>query len=145
MAKPKPEKKPNPAPTTAQREYARSIGLKVSRDATRSDLFVAVLKRHARRRRLAKIVYLTSIDGKSWSARIEPYAFQRSREGLRVRCFVHPDDPEPDVVADFQTSGWHLYLVDDIEDVSDGGDSFAPRPYSRVEDEATFSIEDAQS
>jgi hypothetical protein len=132
---------PEPPPTPAQLAYARSVGLKIGADATRTDVVVALLQRHARRQRIAEIVYLTTIDGAPWTARVEPYIFQPSREGLRLRCFVLPTAPEPDVIADFQESGWHLYLVEDIEDVRDGGAGFVSRPYRRSADEVSITIE----
>ncbi len=100
-----------------------------------------LLEHLGRRRRLSEITYLTTADGERWVARVEPYAFHRSREGLRLRSFLPPSDSEPDVVYDYQTAGWHLYLIDDIENVRDGGATFIRRVYERHEDTAVFSME----
>jgi len=132
---------PDPVASPDQLEYARFLGLTPARDVARSDLMADLLEHLGRRRRLAEIAHLTTADGERRVARVEPYAFQRSREGLRLRCFLPPSDSEPDVVYDYQTAGWHLYLIDDIEDVRDGGATFIRRLYQRHEDTAIFSMD----
>lgn len=91
-------------------------------------------------RRVASIVYLTDIEGNPWRARIEPHGFRRSGEGFRLRCYLPPQDQEPDVVSDYQTARWHLYLVEDIESVEPTQASFEARPYTRSDDEVSITI-----
>ena len=91
-------------------------------------------------RRCARIRYLTDVEGPPWTAVVEPHGFERSREGLRLRCYLPPSEHEPDVVSDFQISGWHLYLIEDIERIKPASLAFEQRPYRRTDDEVSVGI-----
>lgn len=74
------------------------------------------------------------------AGRIEPHGFRRSKEGFRVRCYLPPQENEPDVVTADQTEGWHLYLIEDIDWIEATQTGFTPRPYKRNDDEASITI-----
>ncbi|MBN1796056.1 MAG: hypothetical protein JW804_05230 [Sedimentisphaerales bacterium] len=120
----------NPSASPEQIAYAQSLGLTLPKDADRIDVVMSILLVLADEKHKVRAVYLTDINNEPWSPIIEPYKFQRSKEGIRLRCWVYEPKPVPDVVADYQTEGWHLYLVDDIESVVDTGESFIPREYN---------------
>ncbi len=117
-------------PTSAKQvAHAESLGLTLPVNPDRSMVVSSVLSVLAEKRHKARIIYSSDIDGNPWSPIIEPYKFQKHKEGIRLRCWVYEPMPARDVVADYQTEGWHLYLVDDIESAFDIGESFTPREY----------------
>ena len=131
---------PYPPASPALRDYVLGLGVSLAHDASHPECVFEVLRWCIVHRRAARIRYLTDIDGSPWNAVIEPHGFQRSREGFRVRCYLPPTEPEPDVVADFQVSGWHLYLIEDIEQIEVTSVAFEPRPYRRTDDEVSITI-----
>ena len=120
---------PNTPASAEQVAYAKSLGLTLPVNPDRSMVVASVLSVLAEKRRKACIVYSSDLDGDPWSPTIEPYRFQKHKRGIRLRCWVYEPKPARDVVADYQTEGWHLYLVDDIESAFDIGESFAPHEY----------------
>ena len=120
---------PTPPARPEQVDHAKSLGVPLTGNPDRFEIVISILCVLINERRKAHIIYLSDIDGKSWSPIIEPYSFQRSKQGIRLRCWVYEPKPTADVVSDFQTEGWHLYLVDDIESVLDTGESFESREY----------------
>lgn len=131
-----------PQPPASPELLARAAALpgRLPVPASRTDCVVAILTWCAENHRTAAITYLSDLGGNPWRPEIEPYAFSSSREGTRLRCFLPARDPYPDVVADFQTEGWHLYLVEDIESGEVMPTHFEPRPYRRFREEASLLI-----
>ena len=124
-------KLPNPPASAEQVAYAESLGLTLPVNPDRSIVTVSVLSVLAEKQHKARITYLSDLDGNPWSPIIEPYKFQKYKRGIQLRCWVYEPKPVCDVVADHQTEGWHLYLVDDIESAFDMGEPFAPREYKQ--------------
>jgi hypothetical protein len=121
-------------------DHVAALGICFEERPTRPECVFELLRWCIRNGRVAMIQYLTDVDGNPWRTKIEPHGFNRSKEGFRVRCFRPAEPDEPDVVSDFQTDGWHLYLVEDIEYAEATDQSFARRPYSREQDEISITI-----
>jgi hypothetical protein len=134
-------KLPSPSAMPEQISHAESLGIKLSENASRIEVVISILSVLIERHHIAQIVYLTDLNGKPWKPLIEPYAFQKSEEGIRLRCWVYEGEPIPDWRSDYLTEdkGWHLYLIDDIESVRDTDKSFVPRQYRR-QDDVTLTI-----
>ena len=131
---------PYPPAAPDLRDHLHSLGVTLADNASLPECVFEVLRWCIVHRRCARIRYLTDVDGNPWIAVVEPHGFQRSREGFRVRCYLPPADAEPDVVSDFQISGWHLYLIEDIERIEASASSFAERPYRRADDDERITI-----
>ena len=132
-------KLPSPSATSEQINHAESLGIKLSKNASRIEVVLSILLVLIDRHHIAQVVYLTDLNGKPWKPLIEPYAFQKSKEGIRLRCWVYENEPILDAGLGYQTEGWHLYLINDIESVRDTGKSFVPREY-RQSDELTITL-----
>ena len=131
---------PYPPASHELRDRVLSLGVSITDDASHPECVFEVLRWCIVHRRCARIRYLTDVDGNPWSAVVEPHGFQRSREGFRLRCYLPPDEHEPDVVSDFQIAGWHLYLIEDIEQIEATSLAFEQRPYRRTDDEVSITI-----
>jgi hypothetical protein len=131
---------PYPSASRELVDHAASLGLKLPDDPSRPGSVFEVLRWCIQHHRVASIVYLTDVEGNPWHARVEPHAFHRSKEGIRLRCYLPAQEDEPDVVSDFQTNGWHLYLIEDMESAQAGSAAFKPRPYARSDDEVSITI-----
>jgi hypothetical protein len=116
------------------------LGVTIADDASHPECVFEVLRWCIAHRRCARIRYLTNVEGNPWSTVVEPHGFRRSREGFRLRCYLRPDEHEPDVVLDFQITGWHLYLIEDIEQIEATSSAFEQRPYRRTDDEVSITI-----
>jgi len=121
-------------------EHVASLGVDLPSEPSRPECVFEVLRWCIRRHRLVSIVYLTDVEGHPWSAQVEPHGFGSSKEGIRLRCYLPTQNNEPDVVSDFQTCGWHLYLIEDIEWAQGGLTDFKPRPYTQGDDEVSLTI-----
>jgi hypothetical protein len=131
---------PYPQASPELRDHVASLGIRISEDSSRPECVFEILRWCLVNRRHAAIRYLTDVEGNPWSAHVEPHGFQRSPEGFRLRCYLPAHENEPDVVSDFQVSGWHLYLLEDIDSVEATESKFEPRPYRRTDDEASMTI-----
>ena len=87
------------------------LGIEVGDAPSKPECVFEILRWCIHHRRVARIVYHTDVQGNPWRPDVEPHGFRRSRDGFRVRCYLPPRDDEPEVVSDYQTTGWHLYLV----------------------------------
>lgn len=131
---------PYPQASLELRDHVASLGVRMSEDSSRPECVFEILHWCLVNRRYAAIRYLTDVEGNPWCARVEPHGFQRSREGFRLRCYLPAQENEPDVVSDFQVSGWHLYLLEDIDSVEATESKFESRPYRRTDDEVSMTI-----
>jgi hypothetical protein len=131
---------PYPAASPQLIEVTDRLGLALGEEASKPECVFEILNWCHQHHRVALIEYLTDIEGRPWRTFVEPYGFRRSKEGFRLRCFRPLEENEPEVVSDFQTEGWHLYLVEDIEWAAPAAGSFRPRPYRREPDEVSISI-----
>jgi len=131
---------PHPSASPELRERVANLGIGLSDDSSRPECVFEILRWCLVNRRHAAIQYLADVEGSPWFARVEPHGFERSREGLRLRCYLPAQENEPDVVADFQVSGWHLYLLEDIDSAEAIDSQFESRPYRRADDEEPITI-----
>jgi hypothetical protein len=140
-------KLPSPPATPELISHAESLGIKLSTNTGKIEAVLAILSVLIERHHIAQIEYSPSLYIKPYIATIEPYAFQKSKEGIRLRCWATEPDP---YTLDYQTEGWRLYLVNDIESVRDTGKSFIPKKYRksdaltitfRVDAEGIFSMD----
>jgi hypothetical protein len=131
---------PYPTASRELREHLVGLGVTVGDDASHPECVFEVLRWCIVHRRCARIGYFTDVDGQPWNPIVEPHGFQRSREGYRVRCYLAPYDDEPLVVAEFQLAGWHLYLIEDIEQIEATATTFDDRPYRRAAAEVSITI-----
>jgi hypothetical protein len=131
---------PYPPASPELRDYVLRLGLSLSHDASHPECVFEVLRWYIVHRRCARIRYLTDVDGTPWRPVVEPHGFHRSREGFRLRCYLPPAEHEPLVVSDFQIAGWHLYLIEDIEQIEATDVIFNERPYRRTDDDAPITI-----
>lgn len=121
-------------------DHLKGLGVSVSEGASMPECVFEVMRWCIVRHRLVHIQHLEDVEGQPWRAEVEPHGVHRSREGYRLRCFLPPRQGEPDVVADFQVAGWHLYLIEDISWIEAAANTFEPRPCRRLDDEVTSSI-----
>lgn len=131
---------PYPTASRELRDHLVNLGVRVADDASLPECVFEVLRWCITQRRCARITYLANGDGTPWSAVVEPHGFQRSREGFRLRCYLPPSDDEPDVVFDFQVAGWHLYSIEDINQIEGTSLGFENRPYRRAGEDASIAI-----
>jgi hypothetical protein len=131
---------PYPTAEPSLVDQVTRLGISVPDHPTKPECVFEVLSWCARNQRVASISYLTDLEGRPWRTSVEPHGFRRSKEGFRLRCYRPAAVNDPDVVSDFQTDGWHLYLIEDIEWAEATPSSFHPRPYSRSHDEVSISI-----
>jgi hypothetical protein len=131
---------PYPSADRELLDQVATLGITVGDEPSRPECVFEVLRWCILHRRVALIVHLTDIDGNPWRATVEPHGFRRSKEGIRLRCYVAAQTDEPEVVADFKIEGWHLYLVEDIQWAQATSTSFEARPYRRSGDEISISI-----
>jgi hypothetical protein len=125
---------PYPPASRELRNHLRSFGVSTADDASHPECVFEVLRWCIVQCRAARIRYLTDAQGNPWTVVVEPHGFQRSKEGFRLRCYLPPSDNEPDVVCDYQIAGWHLYLIEDIEEVEVTSSAFERRQYGRTDD-----------
>ena len=131
---------PYPAAEKALAGHLAHLGVAMPAEPSRPACVFEILNWCIRNRRVASVQYLTDVEGNPWRTRVEPHGFRKSKEGFRVRC-CRPEEPdEPDVVNDFQASGWHFYLIEDIDWAEATPASFQPRPYTRNQDEVSIVI-----
>ncbi len=131
---------PYPPASPELGEHLRALGVTVADDSSLPECVFEVLRWCIVHRRAARIRYLTDVQGNPWIAVVEPHGFRKSREGFRLRCYLPPPDDEPDVVSDFQIAGWHLYLIEDIEQIEATSQTFEDRLYRRVDDDVSITI-----
>lgn len=131
---------PYPSAEQALVDQVARLGLSLPDRPSQPECVLEVLNWCIRNLRIASIKYLTDVEGNPWRTNVEPYAFRRSKEGFRLRCYRPVEQDEPDVVSDFQIDGWHLYLIEDIEWAEATPASFQPRPYTRSRDEVSIDI-----
>jgi hypothetical protein len=131
---------PYPAASPELRNHLLGLGVTTADDASHPECVFEALRWCIVHRRCARIRHLTDVEGNPWIAVVEPHGFRRSREGFRLRCYLPPSEHEPDVVADFQIAGWHLYLIEDIEQIEVTSAAFEQRPYRRTDDEVSITI-----
>jgi hypothetical protein len=131
---------PYPAASPELRNHLLGLGVTTADDASHPECVFEALRWCIVRRRCARIRHLTDPQGNPWIAVVEPHGFQRSREGYRLRCYLPPADDEPEVVFDSQTAGWHLYLIEDIQEVETTAQTFNDRPYRKTDSEVLMTI-----
>jgi hypothetical protein len=131
---------PLPAASREVLDHVASLGVTLPAAPSRPECVFEVLRWCILNRKVASFVYLTDVEGHPWRARVEPHGFRRSKEGYRLRCYVPAQQGESDVVADFQTEGWHLYLVEDIDGIEASQTTFEQRAYTRSDDEVAITI-----
>lgn len=131
---------PYPLASRELRDHLLGLGVTIAEEPSRPECVFEILRWCILNRRRAHIQHLTDVEGNPWRAQVEPHGFRRSREGFRLRCYLPWQENEPDVVSDFQTAGWHLYLVEDIDWVQATQSAFEARPYRRTDDEASLEI-----
>ena len=131
---------PYPMASPELRDHLLSLGVTMSEDSSRPECVFEVLRWCIMNRCVAVVQHLTDVEGNPWCAHVEPHGFQRSREGFRLRCYLPEQENEPDIVSEFETAGWHLYLVEDIDWVEATQSTFERRPYSRTDDEVSFAV-----
>ncbi len=131
---------PYPSAEQALVEQVTRLGIFVPDRPSQPECGFEVLNWCVRNQRVASIKYLTDVEGSPWRTSVEPHGFRRSKEGFRLRCYRPAEPNEPDVVSEFQTDGWHLYLIEDIEWAEATPASFQSRPYARSRDEVSISI-----
>lgn len=130
------EELPFPPASPELIDQVRRLGVELPAEPTQPECVFEILRWCVVNCRDATIALPVDAYSPPWRATVEPHGFRRSKEGLRLRCwFTEPDDA-PEVVTDDQTTGWHLYLIEDIEWAEVGERTFEPRAYKRAEDEA---------
>jgi hypothetical protein len=77
-------KMPSPSATQEQINHAELRGIKLSGNVGRIEVVVSILSVLIERHHIAQIVYLNELNGKRWKPLIEPYAFKKSKEGIRL-------------------------------------------------------------
>lgn len=131
---------PHPFASRELRDHVADLGVTLFDEPSRPECVFEVLRWCIVNRKYASVQYLTDVEGNPWRARIEPHGFRRSKEGFRLRCYLPRQENEPDVVSDYQTEGWHLYLVEDIDWIEATQTGFERRPYTRSDDEVSLAI-----
>lgn len=71
--------------------------------------------------------------------------FGGHEKAIRVRCYLPARDDEPECRMDFQMSGWHLYLLEDIDTIEAAAAPFEPRAYRRTDEDVSITIRREQS
>lgn len=131
---------PNIPAKPEQISHAESLGIKLSANPSRIEIVLSILLLLIEQHHIAQVVYFTDVEGRPWVPLIEPYTFQRSKEGIRLRCWVYETEPAHFLSFDYMTDGWHLYQIKDIESVRDTGKTFTPREYKSRQDDITISL-----
>ncbi len=131
---------PYPAASPELRNHLLGLGVTVADDSSRPECVFEALRWSIVHRRYTRLRYLSDVERNPWLAVVEPHGFLWSREGYRVRCYLPPSEHEPGVVADFQVAGWHLYLIEDIENIEVMSLACEHRPYQRTDDEVSITI-----
>jgi hypothetical protein len=122
------------------RKHLLGFGVTTADDASHPECVFEALRWCIVHSRCARIRYLTDVEGNPWSAVVEPHGFQRSREGFRLRCYLPSDEHRPGVVFDYQVEGWHLYLIEEIEQIEITQSPFTRREYRRADDDVSITL-----
>ncbi len=122
---------PYPRASEALIARAEALGLGLSDSPDHFEVVYSIVVMLIHEKRTAKIQMETDINGDPWLGIIEPYLIQRSREGLRVKCWNESVNDQSFGFIGGQGPGWRRHLIDSIEDISDTGETFQPREKSQ--------------
>jgi hypothetical protein len=125
---------PDPPVTQELVDEATRLGIDLPEGIGRPMAVAAILAKLAANQLRAEIVH------RGEAAVVEPYAFRKSKQGVRLCCWVDSTHDPFQVVTSDQTEGWHLYLLDDIVAVKGSSQRFQVRPYVGGQDDIVIRI-----